>query len=150
MFGLHNVCGKRIVCYVRKGDSVPEICVVDKDNYLTTFIADSAISGRETLPLIEIHQNCKVNADYYISNVLKPLLEVQLHKYHPNELPKKFVHHGLASSHTPKMTFEYARNLKSRLGISILPNSQIPVKSPDASQMDFFGFGYSKRRMFQK
>ena len=150
MFGLHNVAGKRKVCYVRKGEALPGSWVVDKDNFLTTFMVVGAICGRGTLPLIRIPKKVKVCAEYYINDVLKPLLEVELPKLYPGELSKIVVHHDMASSHTAKKTQAYARDLKARLGITIIANTDIPVKSPDASPMDFFGFGYLKRRLFKK
>ena len=100
--------------------------------------------------LIRVPKKVKVNADYYIDKVLKPLLEVNLPKLYPGELHKVTVHHDAATSHTAKKTVAYAGDLKSRLGISIIPKADISVKSPDASPMDFIGFGYLKRRLMKR
>jgi hypothetical protein len=75
-------------------------------------------------------------------------LEKELPKLYPGELNKVFVHPDKASSHTSIKTSEYAADLKARTGISIIDNSLIPVKSPDASPLDFFGFGYIKQKLF--
>ena len=106
-----------------------------------------AMTGRGVVPLIKVPPNVKINADYYIKDVLKPLLEESVAKLYPGELDKIFVRHDAASSHTAKKTVLYAQNLKRRLGITIIPNSQIPIKSPDTSPMDFYGFGMLKQRL---
>jgi hypothetical protein len=150
MFGVHNVNGKRKICYVRKGERVPDNWFVDKDNFLKTFMVVGAISGRGTLPLIKVPKNVKVNAHYYVTKVLTPLLEVHLPNLYPGELSKVTVHHDQASSHTARLTQAYAADLYERLGVKLLKNHQIPVKSPDTSPLDFFGFGYLKRRLFRR
>jgi hypothetical protein len=57
------------------------------------------------------------------------------------------VHHDAATSHTSKKTAEYAAEVKKKIGITIITNTDITVKSPDTSQMDFFGFGFLKQRL---
>jgi hypothetical protein len=48
------------------------------------------------------------------------------------------------------LTQAYAADLHARLGVKLLKNHQIPVKSPDASPFGFFGFGYLKQRLFRR
>jgi hypothetical protein len=150
MVGLFDCNGQRKLCYLRKGEEIPKDWVVQKDNFRKSFMVVAAITGRGTLPLIRVPSKVKVNADYYISHVLRPLLEVHLPKLYPGELSKVVVHHDLATSHSSKKTQAYARDLKTKLGVTIIPNSLIPVKSPDVSPLDFFGFGYLKRRLFRR
>jgi hypothetical protein len=107
-----------------------------------------AISGRGVLPLIKVPPKAKVNADYYISYVLKPLLEIELPKLYPNDLHKVFLHHDKASSHTAIKTQEYLEDLKLRSGINYIKNSEIPIKSLDGSPLDFFGFVILNRSFF--
>jgi [histone H3]-lysine36 N-dimethyltransferase SETMAR len=106
-----------------------------------------AITGRGVVPLIKVPPNVKINSDYYVENVLKPILEDSVAKLYPGELDKVFVHHDMATSHTSRKTAAYAQDLKDRLGITIISKDQIPVKTPDGSPMDFFGFGYLKQRL---
>jgi len=146
----YTVNGKRKVCYVQKGQRVPENWVVDKDNFLKTFMVVGAMSGRGTLPLFKVPKKSKVNADYYIANVLKPLVEHHLPKLYPHDMSKVKIHHDAASSHTAKKTAAYAAEVKQKVGVSIIFNKDIPVKSPDASPLDFFGFGFLKRRLFRR
>ena len=148
LFGLENCNGKRKICYVPKGQEVPEDWIVDHENFFQTFMVVGAISGRGTLPLIKVPKKTKVNADYYISNVLKPIVEKHLPRLYPGELRKVVIHHDKASSHTARKTDEYSRVVKRKYGITIMNKKDIPVKSPDCSPMDFFGFGFLKRRLF--
>ena len=57
-------------------------------------------------------------------------------------------HHDGASSHTVKLIQDNAKDLEARLGIIIVSNSEVPVQSPDISQMDLFGVGYLKTKIF--
>jgi hypothetical protein len=150
LFGLHCVNGKRKICYVNKGDQVPEDWVVDKDNFFKTFMVVGAISGRGTLPLIRIPKKVKVNAAYYISNVLDPIIHRHLPRLYEGEMEKVTIHHDQATSHTAGETVAYAAEIKSTTGVTIMAKSDIPVKSPDASPLDFFGFGYLKRRLSRR
>lgn len=97
--------------------------------------------GRGILPLIKVPQKVKISAQYYIDCVLKPLLEDHDPKLYGKDIQNVVVHHDAASSHTAKLTQKYAKDKYKRLGIKIIQNSEIPIKSPDASPMDFFGFG---------
>lgn len=150
MFGLQNCNGKRKICYIRKGEEIPEDWYVDKDNFHVTFMVVGALTGRGTRRLIRVPKKVKVNSDYYITRILKPLLEVELPKLYPGELSKITVHHDQAPSHISKKTALYAENLKAKLGITIMQKRDIPVKSPDVSPLDFFGFGFLKRQLFQR
>lgn len=109
-----------------------------------------AMSGRGTLPLIRVPHNVKINAKYYIEKVLKPLLEIEVPKLYGEDTSKVFVHHDAASSHTARITAQYAAELQQNLGITLISNKDIPVKSPDASPMDFFGFGVLKQAIFKR
>jgi len=81
---------------------------------------------------------------------LKPWMEGEIQKLYGEETKNVIVQHDQASSHESRETAAYAEDLKSRLGITIMKKSEIPVKSPDISPIDFFGFGYLKQRLFSK
>ena len=106
-----------------------------------------AMSGRGAIPLIAVRTNAKINSKYYVDNVLKRILEENVPVLYPGETSKVFVHHDAASSHTAKFTQGYAKELKQTHGITLISNEEIPVKSPDGSPMDFFGFGWLKQRL---
>ena len=58
-----------------------------------------------------------------------------------------YFHHNKAFSYTANLTTEYLVKMKSGLGISFIKN-EIPVKTPDGSSLDFFGFAYLKIETF--
>ena len=144
-------CGlERRIYYKTAGEVDPEFVTQRKEKFGEKFMVVGAITGRGTVPLITVPGNVKINANYYINDVLKPLLEGSVAKLYPNETHKVFVHHDKASSHTSRKTALYAADLKRRLGMTIINNDQIPVKSPDCSPMDFFGFGVLKQRLHMR
>ena len=105
------------------------------------------ITGRGTVPLFRVPSNVKINAQYYVNYVLKPLFTVHLPRLYPNEMDKVYFHHDKASSHTDNLTTEYLVKMKSELGISFINKDEIPVKAPDGSPLDFCGFCYLKQRL---
>ena len=62
-------------------------------------------------------------------------------------MDKVFFHHEKASSHTADLTSTYLEEKKRDLGISYLNKEDIPVKCPDGSPLDFFGFGFLKQKL---
>jgi len=149
LFFLQDCNGVRKICYGTTKDSVRDFVRQKHEKFSKRFMIVGALTGRGPLPLIKVPEGVKVNSQFYIDHVLKPLLEgPELRLLYGNELHKIFVHHDLATSHTSHLTTAYAEDLKSRTGITIIPKEEIPVKAPDASPMDFFGFGYLKQRLF--
>ena len=148
---LNNCNGHRRICYVKNGKDIPEDWVYERpESFANGFMIVGAITGRGVLPLIRVPPKAKINADYYIDYVLKPLLEKELPKLYGKDMNKVFLHHDKASSHTAHKTQVYLEELKTRLGINYIKNSDIPVKTPDGSPMDFFGFGYLKQKLFRR
>src|SRR5277367_4093469 len=93
---------------------------------------------QSVLSLIRVPPKVKVNADYYIEHVLKPLLESEIIKLYGEEACKVFVHHDAASAHTANKTKPYTQELETKLGIPIIDKEHIPVKAPDTSSLDFY------------
>lgn len=142
--------GTRKICYVKRGKNMPEEWVREcSESFPKGFLVVGAISGRGPLPLIRVPVNVKVNADYYIEYVLKPIIN-ELKIMYPGELHKVFLHHDKASSHTAKKTMAFLNDTKAELGLNFIANSDIPVKSPDISPLDFYGFGFLKQRLFNR
>ncbi|OXA48359.1 Mariner Mos1 transposase [Folsomia candida] len=150
MFYVQNCNGKRKVCYVKRGEKIPENWVVQKDNFLKKHMVVAAMTGREVIPLFQVPKKVKVNADWYIDKVLRPLVNIHLPRIYGHELHKVVIHHDKASSHTSHKTAIYAADIKRSKGITIIPGSEIPVKSSDISPLDFFGFGYLKQRLSRR
>ncbi|UYV69514.1 hypothetical protein LAZ67_6003865 [Cordylochernes scorpioides] len=103
------------------------------------FMVVGVMTGRGVLPLIKVPSKVKVNSEFYIECVLKPVIE-QLKDLYPGEMDKVFLHHDKASSHTSNKTQQFLQEMKDTLGLNFIRNSDIPVKSPDASPLDFYGF----------
>ena len=139
---------ERRICYIRKGERVPESWVMEKDeNFKKGFMIVGVITAWDTVPLFRVPSQVKINSQYYIDYVLKPLFTKHLPRLYPNEMNKVFFHHDKASSHTAFSTTEYLEKLKSSKGISYLEKDDIHVKAPDASPLDFYGFGYLKQKL---
>lgn len=147
-----NYCnGKREICYVERGEKVPEDWVKEqRELHPVGFMLVGAICGRGPIKLIRVPKNVKVNAQYYIDSVLKPILEIEIPKLYPKEMHKVYLHHDKATSHTAKKTQDYLSDLNRRTGINFIKKGETPVKSPDCSPLDFFGFGYLKQKLFHK
>ena len=110
----------------------------------------AVVTGRGVGPLFWVPPNCKINSTYYITYILKPLVDDFLPKIYPGELNKVFVHHDKASSHVSRLTTDYMTKVTKDIGIQFIDKGQIPVKSPDASPLDVFGFGYIKQKLRTK
>ena len=98
------------------------------------------LCGGGKLPLNKVPQNVIINADTYLSDVLKLILWTKLPQLCPGETAKVCFHYDSASSHTAKKVGQYAKEIKKKLGVTIIPNKGIPMKSPDTSFMDFYSF----------
>lgn len=58
-----------------------------------------------------------------------------------------FFHHDKASSHTSTKTQNYLKTVSEKTGLSYIKKDDIPVKSPDCSPLDFYGFGMLKQKL---
>ena len=108
------------------------------------------ITGLGTVPLLRELSQVKINAQYYVDYVLKSLFTKLLPRLYKNEMSKVFFHHDKAPSHTANLTRDYLDQLKSSMGISYLEKQEIPVKAPDASPLDFYGFVYLKQQLSKR
>lgn len=60
---------------------------------------------------------------------------------------KFFFHHDKSTCHTAAYTKAYMDQMTSEHGIRFIQKEDIPIKGPDVSPMDFFGFGYLKQEV---
>ncbi|UYV79179.1 K02A2.6-like [Cordylochernes scorpioides] len=142
--------GIRKICYIKRGNQVPDNWVHQcSETFPKGFMVVGVMTGRGVLPLIKVPSKVKVNSEFYIECVLKLVIE-QLKDLYPGEMDKVFLHHDKASSHTSNKTQQFLQEMKDTLGLNFIRNSDIPVKSPDASPLDFYGFGMLKRRLFNR
>ena len=83
----------------------------------------------------------KINSDYYIKHILKPLIREDVPKLYPNG---DFVfHQDSAPSHTAKKTLKFLEDNR----ITFITPSQWMPSSPDAAPLDFFLWGYLKKKL---
>ncbi|UYV76157.1 hypothetical protein LAZ67_13002901 [Cordylochernes scorpioides] len=142
--------GIRKICYIKRGNQVPDNCVHQCfETFPKGFMVVGVMTGRGVLPLIKVPSKVKVNSEFYIECVLKPVIE-QLKDLYPGEMDKVFLHHDKASSHTSNKTQQFLQEMKDTLGLNFIRNSDILVKSPDAIPLDFYGFGMLKQRLFNR
>lgn len=150
LFYLQDCNGTRRIAYTKDPEEMEKFVAPKAEKFNDKFMVVGAICGRGTLPLMKFPSNAKINARYHVEHVLKPLLETHVLSLYGEEASKVYVHHDAATSHTARLTAAYAEDLKQRLGITILKKEGIPIKSPDASPMEFFGFGFLKQKLFRR
>lgn len=145
MFYLGGSYGRRKVCYVRKGAVAGDnLKFVKRDAFAAGFMAWAAVcfNGKTAIRIID--KGTKVNADFYIRNVLRPFLDKDVPRLFPGDTKRHMVfHQDSASSHTAKATLNY---LKSR-GIKFITPEEWMPKSPDAAPMDYGIWGVLKRKL---
>lgn len=145
---LPNNSGETEFCYVGENEIVPDDwCYEKHESFRAKTMAVGILTGRGPCPLIFVPQKVKVNAEFYKNHVLRPLVEKFLPKLYPNELDKVWIHHDAAPSHTAQSTIEYMKKVTELTGIRLINKDLIPVKSPDGSPLDFYGFGYLKHKL---
>lgn len=110
-------------------------------------MAVGILTGRGVAPLLFASTEVKVNAQYYIDYVLIPLAEKVLPELYPGELDRVWVHRDGAPAHTADSTVDFMKRVSESKGIRFIAKEDIPVKSPDASPLDFFRFGYLKGKL---
>jgi predicted transcriptional regulator len=149
-FSISDCNGSRKIYYDTEGKGTSKYVKVKRESFGKKFMVVGVMTGRGTLPLIKVPPKVKINSDYYIGKVLRPILETGIPTLYGSDTDKVFIHHDKASSHTSKKTQDYTTEINSRLGITVISNKDIPVKSPDVSPLDFFGFGYLKQQLFRR
>lgn len=122
------------------------ICVKN-EKFGKKLMVAGILTGRGAIPLAFIPLKATVNSKVYIDSVLRPLVEQHLPALYPGELHRVWVHHDGARAHTSNETRAFCEQVTETTGIRFIKKKEIPVKSPDASPLDFFGFGYLKGKL---
>ena len=99
------------------------------------------------LPLIKVDPKTKINSLYYQKDVLEPIFRREIPRLYGDDSKNVWFHQDKASSHTSRSTSSFLEELTRETKINVIPFSSIPVKSPDASPMDFCAFGMLKRAL---
>lgn len=144
MFYLGGSYGQRRVCYVRNGEKASDkLKFMKRDDFAPGFMVWAGVCSRGKTSLHFIDRKTKVNAHYYVDNVLKPFLRKDLPRLFPGEEKKMIFHQDSASSHTARHTLDF---LKQK-GVNFITPAEWMPKSPDAAPMDFSIWGILKRRL---
>ena len=96
----------------------------------------AAISSRGKSDLIFVKPGVKINALYYINNILEPFFSKQSAKLYPKG--DLIWHHDSALSHSSKLTQDWLRSKKIKY---IRPEDWTPC-SPDNAPLDFYIWGF--------
>lgn len=118
-----------------------------KENFSKGFMVVAGYCYQGKLTLRKVEKNAKVNAAYYQENILDPLYLQDIPALYGEDVQNVWLHQDKASSHTAKSTVAYMKRMAEQTKIRAIPFSSVPVKSPDASPMDFCGFGLLKRAL---
>lgn len=136
------------ICYLPKHVPVPaHYKITQKSRYGKKVMVVGIMTGRGNLPLVVVPRQTKFNSNFYMDEVMIPMITEWLPALYPGEMDKIFIHHDGATSHTSAQTKCELDELKGYFGFNYIAKEDIPPKSPDASPLDFFGFGYVKQRI---
>ena len=85
-----------------------------------------------------VEDKAKVNGEYFLEHILKPMMLVDVPALYGADADKVILHMDSAPSHTKKIVYDW---LNSR-GFKFFTKDQWLANSPEVSPMDFFANGY--------
>ncbi|OWA55019.1 hypothetical protein BV898_19404 [Hypsibius exemplaris] len=107
------------------------------------FVAGVCSRGKTAIRFVK--PGAKINSEYYIQHVLKPLFKNDIRKLFPGELINKVVfHYDRGPAHSSEITKEWFRNS----GIKFILKEHWMGNSPDLAPMDFCENGLFKWKLF--
>ncbi|PSN41355.1 hypothetical protein C0J52_10375 [Blattella germanica] len=101
--------------------------------------------SRGQLQIKRVVAKAKIHAVYFQEEVMRPIYLQDIPRLNGRYARYVQIHMDKASSHTAKLSQRFYRQMRDETGIKVIPISLIPVKSPDASPMDFCDFYLVKR-----
>ncbi|KMQ81781.1 transposase, partial [Lasius niger] len=136
-------CNKpRAIYYRPKGEKNFQTWYLEcKETFSKGFIIIAGYSYDGKLIIRRVHKNAKVNPAYYQTEVLTPIFRTEVPALYGRDKNRVWVHQDKASSHTSRSTLAFLENMEQETGVHVIPFNNIPVKSPDASPMDFCAIG---------
>ena len=135
--------GQTRIRFLLRGEIIPDDRVFDEGKI---FKESFVLVG--TVLLLRVPARFKINAEYYVNYVLKSLFSVHLPRLHPEKIYKLFLHH---ESIKPFCQLDHKLFGKDEKGwVFHITAKRTPIKTQDVSPLDFFGFGYLKKRLLKK
>ena len=107
------------------------------------------VAGISAFSLTAIHfvfPEAKVNANFYINKVLKPLFQKDIPCLFRKDASSAMLHHDSPRAHTAAVTVQWLENF----GYNFIPARDWPANSPDLSPMDYSVNGIFKRRLWKR
>lgn len=143
---LTDVNGIRKIYYEFRGERSPESWTKFwKESHPKGVMFVAGVCSRGKTAIRFVKPGAKINSEYYIQHVLKPLFKNDIRKLFPGELINKVVfHHDSAPAHSSGITQEWLRNS----GIKFIPKEHWMGNSPDLAPMDFCVNGLFKWKLF--
>ena len=139
---------KRSIYYHKRGDKDRQIWFKECfESYPKGFMIVAGFCYKGKLKLKKVEPNTKINSNYYQTNVIAPIFRNEIPLLYGNQANMVAFHQDKASSHTSNSTRQFLDLMTAETSIKAIPFSHIPVKSPDASPMDFCAFGLLKQAL---
>jgi len=144
-----NECNRpRAIYYVKSNfKGVLDWVQQCKERFSKGFMVVAGFCSKGKLKIRKVESNVKINSDYYQRAILQPIFDEEIPNLYGDDTNKVWIHQDQASSHTSKSTVNFLRMKCNQTGISAIPYSEIPAKSPDTAPMDFCAFGLLKQKL---
>jgi type II restriction/modification system DNA methylase subunit YeeA len=78
------------------------------------------------LTKLKVSNKTNINSDYYVTYIMKPLVENYLTSMYSNDINKVFIHHDAAASHTSKFNTEELKKLEDIYGVQFISKKKYP------------------------
>ena len=143
IFYLDGSYNTRDFQYLGDEDSRLDIQVRQKQSHPKSIMVWIAFCAFGFLKPIFVEPKAKVNANYYIENILKPMSKEADSIFKGRNW---ILHQDSAPAHTAKITQKFLQDSKIRY---VKPTEWLP-NSPDCAPCDFWLFGYLKRKLRER
>lgn len=140
-FQITECNGKTQIQYIPSGQKGHNLEVFERrERHASGFMVWGGISAKGKTRLFFIDPGVKIDSQYYINKILKPFLARDAKKLYP-EANFTF-HQDSAPSHVSKATTEFMNGK-----MKYIKKEEWTPKSPDAAPLDYFVWGWMKRRL---
>lgn len=121
-----------------------------RERFSKGFMVVAGFCAQGKLRIRRVDNKIKINSEFYQREILQPIFDEEIPFLYQNDKNKVWIHQDQAPSHTSRSTLNYLFMKQEETGISAIPYSRIPAKSPDTAPMDFCAFGLLKQKMRTK
>ena len=130
----NDIDGQTNFYYQFEGQVVPESWrKMPKSSWPKQLMVAIGICYRGKTKVYIVPPKSKVNARFFIDNILKPIVEKDIPRLYPGEEHKVVIHMDSAPAHVAKETYQWF----DERGIKYIPKDKWPANSCDLSSMDY-------------